>query len=144
MKTESEGRSPVLALAILLALIPSDSQAQTNSVGSGDYQESRSVEQQLNDEVSACWYRPKFAQGTNVEPVRIFFAVNRDGYYQMRPVVLDQRLDGNRRVLAQRALKGLNRCAPFKTVKNNPSAYDKLHKIELTFYAFPKQKPQGR
>ena len=56
-------------------------------------QERLSVEEQQNDEVSSCWYRPKFAKGTNVEPVRIFFAVNRDGSYQTRPVVLSQQLD---------------------------------------------------
>lgn len=107
-------------------------------------QERLSVEDQLNDEISSCWYRPKFAKGTTVVPARILFTVNRDGSFQTRPVILNPQLDRNSRSLARRALDGLNRCAPFQTVKNNPSAYGKLYKIELTFHPFPKPPPQGR
>ena len=99
-------------------------------------QERLSVEDQLNDEISSCWYRPKFTKGTTVVPARILFTVKKDGSFQTRPVILNPQLDRNSRSLAQRALQGLNRCAPFQTVKNNPSAYGKLYKMELTFHPF--------
>lgn len=84
-------------------------------------------------EVQACWNMPAFKEGDVLPETQVTVNVEKDGSLLSDPIVLKSGKDTLGKQLAESAVRAVKRCAPFKTVKDNPQAYEQLRTIIFNF-----------
>lgn len=94
---------------------------------------SGTVEDRLKQEIQACWVQPIFKRGDTLPEIKVAVSVGKDGTLLKDPKVLKTGKGTMGKQLAVSAVRAIKRCAPFKTVKDNPGSYENLRTIILNF-----------
>lgn len=94
---------------------------------------SGTIEERLRREIESCWNMPVVKRGAVLPEIKITVNVGRDGSLLKNPKVLKSGKGALGKQLAKSAIQAVERCAPFKTVKDNPGSYEKLRTIILNF-----------
>ncbi|MEP7455916.1 cell envelope integrity protein TolA [Phyllobacterium sp. SB3] len=91
------------------------------------------IEDHMMNEIQACWALPAYKQGDILPETKVTANVGKDGSLLGDPIILKSGKDTLGRQLAESAVRAIKRCAPFKTVKDNPQAYEQLRTIIFNF-----------
>lgn len=94
---------------------------------------SSTIEERLRNEIESCWNMPVVKRGAILPEIKISVDVGRDGSLLKNPRVLKSGKSALGKQLAKSAVRAVERCAPFNTVKDNPKSYEKLRTIILNF-----------
>ncbi|EJN03123.1 cell envelope integrity protein TolA [Phyllobacterium sp. YR531] len=94
---------------------------------------SGNIEDRMMNEIQACWALPAYKQGDILPETKVTVNVGKDGSLLSDPIVLKSGTDPLGKQLAESAVRAIKRCAPFKTVKDNPDSYEKLRTIVFNF-----------
>lgn len=87
----------------------------------------------LRSEVEACWNLPRYNPDDILPETELTANVARDGSLLGDPVVSKSGKGALAKRFAESAVKAIKRCAPFKTVKDNPDSYETLKTIKINF-----------
>ncbi|MEI8443677.1 cell envelope integrity protein TolA [Mesorhizobium sp. CCNWLY176] len=115
-----------LALLLCLVGISSNAQAQDSAVSD--------LVSALRGEVQRCW-APPMLTGKRPRPAVISVRLNPDGSLDGIPVLANRSSNENFKVMATSAIRAIERCAPFESVRQQHVPYDKWRQLKLRFVA---------
>ncbi|WP_054311913.1 hypothetical protein [Mesorhizobium sp. 1M-11] len=86
----------------------------------------------LHNEIAGCWMPPDM-RGAKPGPVIIKVRLKRDGSLAARPTVENPPKAKEAKLLAASAVRAVERCAPFRSMKRTRVPYERWRELKLNF-----------
>ena len=86
----------------------------------------------LHNEIAGCWMPPDM-KGAKPGPVVVKVRLKRDGSLAARPTVENPPKAKEAKLLAASAVRAVERCAPFRSMKRTRVPYERWRELKLNF-----------
>lgn len=86
----------------------------------------------LHNEIAGCWIPPDM-KGAKPGPVVVKVRLKRDGSLAARPTVENPPKAKEAKLLAASAVRAVERCAPFRSMKRTRVPYERWRELKLNF-----------
>lgn len=86
----------------------------------------------LHNEIAGCWLPPDM-KGAKPGPVIVKVRLKRDGSLAARPTVENPPKAKEAKLLAASAVRAVERCAPFHSMKRTRVPYERWRELKLNF-----------
>lgn len=86
----------------------------------------------LHNEIAGCWMPPDM-KGAKPGPVVVKVRLKRDGSLAAKPTVENPPKAKEAKLLAASAVRAVERCAPFRSMKRTRVPYERWRELKLNF-----------
>ncbi|MCG7507270.1 hypothetical protein [Mesorhizobium retamae] len=86
----------------------------------------------LHNEIAGCWMPPDM-KGAKPGPIVVKVRLKRDGSLAARPTVENPPKAKEAKLLAASAVRAVERCAPFRSMKRTRVPYERWRELKLNF-----------
>ncbi|WP_379065095.1 hypothetical protein ACHMW4_15345 [Mesorhizobium sp. UC22_110] len=86
----------------------------------------------LHNEIAGCWMPPDM-KGTKPAPIIVKVRLKRDGSLAAKPTVENPPKAKEAKLLAASAVRAVERCAPFRSMKRTRIPYERWRELKLNF-----------